>query len=375
MDPRAALATAGLVAGCVAASASAAQAMTAGRAISILEQQRTDNGLPAPLTQRADWSRACAHHNRYMAMNHVLTHHEQRGRPGYTSEGAWAGRNSVLAHGLTWRRGNPFEDAPIHLSQLLAPALRRLGVDEGRGYVCATTFPGYTRAVPAGAALYAYPGVQRTGVPFRERASESPFVPGDFVGLPKGTVTGPHIFVFGPWDRAFGKIVEASLTGPAGPEDIRWVDNLTPRVGAYLPRPSGIVIPAHPLRPLTTYTAHVDLSADETVVSRTWSFTTERVPGSPHLGITSLQRDGTLVRLEARTLSDAKGGLELSAVRGRLRARVRGPRRVADAGGVRTSAFSARLRSSGTWTLTLRFLGSGGWKSRTAIRRVYVPAA
>jgi hypothetical protein len=374
LDPRAALATAGLVAGCIAASAPAAAAMTAGRTISILEQQRADNGLPAGLAQRVDWSRACARHNRYMAMNHVLTHHEQRGSPGYTSDGAWAGRNSVLARGTTWRRGNPFEEAPIHLSQLLAPALRRMGADESRGYVCATTFPGYTRPVPAGEALYTYPGIQRTGVPFRERASESPFVPGDFVGLPKGTVTGPHIFVFGPWDRAFGKIVTASLTGPAGAEDVRWVDNFTPRVGAYLPRPSGIVIPAHPLRPVTAYTAHVDLSADEALISRTWSFTTERVPGSPHLGITSLERDGMLVRLEARTLSDAKGGLELAVTQGGLRARVRGPRRVGDAGGVRTSAFAARLRGGGSWKLTLRFLGRGRWKSRTARRWVHAPA-
>ena len=255
---------------------SAAHAFTAGEIVAALNAQRAANGIPAGIVERPDWSQRCVKHNDYEKQNGgVLTHEEDPAKPGYTEDGKWAGQNSVLASGSSWANGNPFEHAPIHLHQLLAARLAEQGADEHDGLVCATTWPGMTRPHPAGGVVYAYPGDGRTGVPPSEIVHESPFVPGDFVGLPEGTKTGPHVYVMvdGPWNDARTRIDSATLTGPEGAVDVRRVDNFTDQIGQYLP-PGGILIPAKPLRGATTYTAAVSATAGGTQVGRTWSLTT-----------------------------------------------------------------------------------------------------
>jgi hypothetical protein len=268
-----------MVAGLAAAPGPAGAASSA-EIVAALNAQREANGIPAGITERGDWSANCAQHNEYMQQNGSLTHDEDPGAPGYTSGGAWAGQNSVLASGSTWSAGNPFEEAPIHLHQLLAARLSEMGADERYGWVCATTWPGMNRSHTAAGVLYSYPGDGRTEVPAAQTVSESPFTPGDFVGLPEGTTTGPHLYVMVdvPGDDASAQITSASLTGPRGPEDVRWVDNHTDQIGPYLP-PGGIVIPAHPLARGAGYTASVAVVAGGEQLSRTWSFTT--VPNRP----------------------------------------------------------------------------------------------
>src|SRR5262249_55243813 len=157
----------------------------------------------------------------------VLTHYEDPNAPGYTPEGAWAGRNSVLASGASWDGDNPFENAPLHLDQLLGPRLSEMRADDSGGWVCATTWPGMTRSAPPGPVVYTYPGDGASSVPYTQTAHESPFVPGDFVGLPQGTTTGPHLYVLadGPSGSTQAHITGASLSGPDGPVEVRWVDN------------------------------------------------------------------------------------------------------------------------------------------------------
>jgi hypothetical protein len=257
-----------------------AVAATAGEAIARLNAQRAENGIPAGIVERPDWSYKCARHNDYQRQN-GLGHDEDPSRPGYSPEGAWAGQNSVLASGANWDGANPFENAPIHLDQLLAPRLAEMGIDDSAGYVCATTWPGMTRPAPAQATVYTYPGNGRTGVPYAQTASESPFVPGDFVGLPGGTTTGPNILVLA--DRPTigpARITGASLTGPDGPVELRWVDNGTGGIGPYLV-PGGVVIPVRPLRPASAYSASVTVSAEGATTSRAWSFTTAAAPRPP----------------------------------------------------------------------------------------------
>ena len=123
-------------------AAQAAHAATAERAIALLNAQRAANGLPAGIVEDPTLTADCAAHDRYMALNHVLTHFEQPGDPGYSDGGAYAGRNSVLARGANWSESNPYETAPLHLDQLLAPRLRALGSADLDGYSCTTTFPG-----------------------------------------------------------------------------------------------------------------------------------------------------------------------------------------------------------------------------------------
>ena len=231
-------------------------ALSAAESIAMLNAQRAANGIPAEIRENPDWSRKCALHNAYQRENGVLEHEEDPRRPGYTEDGNWAGTNSVLSTG-GWSRegGNPFENAPIHLMQLLAPALAEMGIDGG----CATTWPGYVRAAPS-RALYSYPGDGVRGIPYEQVASERPFVPGDFVGLPEGTRTGPHLYVLSHAEgRSVPVLQTATLTGPDGPVEVRSVTSQSPEVGAYLP-PGAILIPARPLRPKTTYRAHVAMS-------------------------------------------------------------------------------------------------------------------
>jgi hypothetical protein len=86
-----------------------------------LSQQREANGIPGGLVERPDWSVGCAKHNYYGAQTGELRHSEDPSSPYYSAEGDWAAENSVLASGSSWSRENPWEEAPIHLIQLLAP--------------------------------------------------------------------------------------------------------------------------------------------------------------------------------------------------------------------------------------------------------------
>ena len=155
---------------CAMVNPGGAEAISSAEIVQRLSRQREANGIPGGLIEQAD--------------------------PYYTAEGSWAAENSVLASGSSWSQGNPWEEAPIHLIQLLAPQLSEMGAAENDNHNCATTWPGYHRPEPAGLIAYSYPGNGVTGVVPTERAAESPFVPGDQVGLPAGTATGRHLLVY-----------------------------------------------------------------------------------------------------------------------------------------------------------------------------------
>lgn len=265
-----------LLCGVLAANASCAMGASAGRAIDLLNRQRAANGIPAGLVERPDWSHACALHNRYERINHVLAHDEDPQRPGYTRAGAWAGQNSVLGQGTNWNHTNPWLNAPIHLDQLLAVRLTEIGVDDTAGWTCATTFPGLTRTPPDTPAVFTYPGPGRLSVNTRERSNEQPFTPEDFVGLAH-RVTGPHLYVLAdsPGDYPTARILGATLTGPTGDREVRWIDNTSRTIGPYLIS-SGIIIPRSPLRPGTWYTAQVTLRTGGATLTHTWQFRTRR---------------------------------------------------------------------------------------------------
>lgn len=188
-EHRAMLRAASLLATAAAASALAAapaSAATSAEIVSALNAQRSANGIPAGIAERADWSESCRQHNEYMRQNGELTHDEDPSAPGYTADGAWAGQNSVLAQGSTWSAGNPFEEAPIHLHQLLAARLSEMGAEEHDGWVCATTWPGMNRPHPAAAEVYTYPGDGRTDVPVARRRTSSPTRRGTSSACPAG---------------------------------------------------------------------------------------------------------------------------------------------------------------------------------------------
>lgn len=271
--------------GVAAAAALAATAVSAGAAptVSFSPQQilqatnaeRTRHGLPA-VTLRDDWSASCGKHVSWVEQNGVLAHEEQPGTPGYSAEGHWAGTHAILASGSPWSRGNPFAAAPIHLNQMMAPQLRTIGAWEEAGTSCLTTWPGMRLGSSAAPRFSSWPGEGATDVPPSVQAAEMPFVPGQFVGLPPGSVTGPNMMVYAVgWDRV--RIVAATVRPTGGATvDVRTVDRSHTTVGPYLVPGSGFVIPAKPLLPSTAYTVDVKMRNLSTgaVRSTSWKFRT-----------------------------------------------------------------------------------------------------
>jgi hypothetical protein len=298
--------------------AAAARAATGEEAVARLNAQRAAHGIPAGISHNPEWSRWCALHNEYQRLNGGnLTHYEEPGKPGYTPEGAEAGMNSVLSQGDDWNSINPWETAPIHLHQTLAPRLDAMGVDDSGGYVCATTLLSRNRPAPAENAVYVYPG---PGTTHRsaETAAELPYTPGQRVGIAAGTETGPYIYVSvdGPQLTEFSqaRIVSASLTGPDGAVELRTVDNHTDGLEGYLPA-GGELIPLNPLRPRSTYTASVSLvaRAGETDIpfERTWSFSTRGREPWTRWDVSDVREDG--ISVYANATSPAP--IELTATR------------------------------------------------------------
>jgi hypothetical protein len=238
--------------------------LTAAEIVHLLSLQREANGIPGGLSERPDWSAGCDKHNYYEAQTGQFGHSEDPSSPYYSEEGDLAAHSSVIAYGSSWSAGNPWEEAPIHLLQMLAPQMSETGAAESYGRNCLTTWPGYKRPSPATLAAYSYPGNGVTGVVPTEYAAESPFIPGDFVGLPEGTVTGRYLLAYlsGPFGFAEATKITATATlfGPAGPVDLRTIDSTSPDIGAFMPPPSAFVIPVQPLQPLSGYQAVVKWS-------------------------------------------------------------------------------------------------------------------
>lgn len=287
----------------IALATPVARAATADQTLAALNAQRAANGLPAGLTLNPTWSADCALHDHYMAIN-GLTHDEVKGNHGYTDGGAFAGRGAVISQGASWDHGNPYESAPIHLDQLLAPRLLSIGTADAEGYSCTTTFPGWSLTDPPGLTrltVYTYPGDGARIYP-SETAVEDPWTPGDLVGIPHPARTGPYLYVLvdAPGQApAFNPatLSGATLTGPSGPVAVKTVDGNTqiPGGGAlagYL-SPGGFIIPVAPLTGGATYRAHVDVTFGGQTIAHDWTFTTSAVTParapSLHFGAQSIK--------------------------------------------------------------------------------------
>ncbi len=268
--------------GVLTASPAAAD-FTGAEIVHLLSLQREANGIPGGLHERTDWSAGCAKHNYYEEQTGEFGHEENPSSPYYSEEGDLAAHNSVIAYGSSWSSGNPWEDAPIHLLQMLAPQLSETGAAESYGRNCLYTWLGYQRPSPATLAAYSYPGNGVTGVVPIEYAAESPFIPGDFVGLPEGTATGRYLLVYLSGAFGFAEATKvnatATLSGPQGPVDLRTIDSTSPDIGSFMPRPSAFLIPVQPLQSLTTYQAEVMwTTAGAPLFQQRFSFTTGTNP-------------------------------------------------------------------------------------------------
>ena len=269
-----------------------ADAVTAVKAHTLWNKQRKMHGLPAGLVNRAALNDGCRKHNNYMAENNELTHFEDETKPGYTPEGDTAGRSSVLGIGSPpWNTltRNPWENAPIHLAQMLDPSLKYTGYDESQNYECATTLSMYIqgygpRPAPQQSRLYTYPG-PGTRHYRGSRTRELPFTPGQLAGIPQGKLTGPNLYVLihpdssAAWDEK-ADIRRAWLKSPSGRKlAVAVVDETNEQIANYIP-PGGFIIPKRALKAGKRYTAHVSVEFNGKVLRRTWRFrTTSRVTG------------------------------------------------------------------------------------------------
>src|SRR3954447_3171715 len=251
----------------------AAQAVPSSDIIALVNQQRAQNGLPADVRARPEWSDACRRHNDYeLAHGGDITHDESdTTSPSYSPEGAFAADNSVLADEDTWTAAGPWFDAPVHRHQFYTPLLTETGVDDHGGLQCAIVGPAYGRVLPADQ-VWTLPGDAVNGVGASELANEEPVTTNPFVGVATGTRTGPNLLVFtanGP-----AKITTASLTGADGtPVEVRWVDDTTSTIGDSL-QPGGILVPIQPLRDGARYSASVTLTVARRTFTHRWSFAT-----------------------------------------------------------------------------------------------------
>ncbi|MDQ8043446.1 MAG: CAP domain-containing protein [Solirubrobacteraceae bacterium] len=267
--------------GLAACAPTIAHAETASQMLGAINAQRASAGIPAVST-RSDWSAACGQHDAYMAGNRILTHAEDSANSLFTQTGSWAASHSILARDSTGfaSAGNPWTSSPLHQFQALHPWLRTTGIDVTNGYACMVTLAGRDGGYTDDAKLVTYPGFGGT-VPTSETARESPFVPGADVGLPEGTTTGPHLFIYplGPQHYDKVDVRSASLTASDGSDvPLRWVDTTSARSGPYLAG-GAILIPVSPLSEGQTYSLRVEVAASPadnsttTVMSRTTSFT------------------------------------------------------------------------------------------------------
>jgi hypothetical protein len=240
----------------LASASGAPGAATPQQILALLNAQRAHNGIPAGIVEDPSWTADCRQHNRYEQVNDILTHTENAGAPGYTSTGELAGANSVIDVAAPWGSSDPYDDAPFHLFQLLAPALAVAGAADSNGRDCVTTLLGDTRASPTQVIAYSYPGNDLTGVAPSEHADELPTTPAQQLGL-GSAATGPNLFVYftGPWaPGAAAHLSTAVVTGPHGEVAPALVlDNTTPGPlpGSY---PTGaIIVPVAPLLKDTLY--------------------------------------------------------------------------------------------------------------------------
>ena len=184
--------------------------------------------------------------------------------------------------GLDGRPGTQYERAALHLDQLLAPRLERIGSADLDGFTCTTTFPGWTRSDPPAPVVYTVPGPGGT-VGASELAAEQPFTAPQLAGLSGSTRTGPVLIVLadGPGQAPTANpatLSGATLAGPDGPVAVRTVDGTTavPGGGTLAPyiAPGGFLIPVRPLAGRGRYHAHVIVGFAGATIPADWSFTT-----------------------------------------------------------------------------------------------------
>ena len=244
------------------------------KAIGLLNRQRAESGIPGDLTVEPRLSRGCRERvGVYKELPGQFPHTELPGRPGYSVLGKEAAGSSALSLGGgagEWTEiANPWSAAPLHRMTLFSPSSTEAWYGEGTngsnlngvwglGGACMGTGGAREFAEPT---FFSVPGDGDRSVPPSEAAAEVPFTPGQAVGIPSGTRTGPTVLLYAEGSSALPE--SAKLTGPGSRvvptklvTDETWWSPTVGGVGNF------VVIP-RPLKPRTAYHLEVHWSGGE----------------------------------------------------------------------------------------------------------------
>lgn len=234
-----------------------------------------------PLTGDGAQTRACRRHAAAFARTPLIAHFEIRGTPGYSELGDHAARTSVLA--FTPRRMPGPEvwiASAYHRLALLDPRLRTTGYWSEHGVACMGVIDGIGGPTVSRLTGYPYPADGQRGVAPAFGCAETPD-PCAAAGA-KGrrrTIGMPVTIQFdAPQPMITGVRVLAASLRPAGGTAVGIaVQDMRTRVVAPLLRGGAVLLPRRPLRPGTTYVAHVRaLVITRTAGGRTIATRTER---------------------------------------------------------------------------------------------------
>jgi hypothetical protein len=325
----------------LAVAAAPASAATPEQARTSLNAWRAEAGLPAATSTVSDWNTGCQHHNTYMSQNGI-THQETVGAPGYTSDGAKAGNNSVLAQG-SFASQTPkaiWGGGVFHRVPLFSPRLRHIGYAEGSGpggtsFYClwnqnldSSDSPQAIDNSPAARTptlkLYPSPANGEQNVPTTFPGGESPDPHGE-TGVQAADQLGwlISVSVNGPWANGYqGVVVNTSVShatlapasgGAAVPLGISQRGAPTSNYGQYIHEGFGL-FPRQILQTGRTYratvsgTVHTPDVGELPFTNYTWTFRTagpNHDPGAPPVKCRVPQLKGKSLRSAKTALGRA----------------------------------------------------------------------
>jgi hypothetical protein len=242
-----------------------------------LNDLRMQSGL-LPVGLDAERSAKARKHVRYMVLNDAYGHGEEKGRPGYSEDGAWAGIYSVIDWGVT------LEEAA---ERWWATLYHRLSLSDDRlEAVGAAASDGYAMFVPrswVGEGNVDWPGIvpapHSHGIATRAgRERPLPFPDGEQPGY-------PITLQFPGWNDvvtdAKAVLRSVSRKGRTKRVPVYFSDFRRPAHASRRGNDGAIcLIPVKPLEAYTVYRVHVIYTWRGTPCEREWTFTTgpERKP-------------------------------------------------------------------------------------------------
>jgi hypothetical protein len=240
---------------------------------SILTELRIRGGL-RPLALDRAGSADCDKHCDYLKRNRIAdgsgglgSHEESESNPGYTPEGAAAGKASNLAFSGSFRTDvTDWYSSVWHAVPMFDPGLREIGIAlrNGVGMMYFTKREGFQEQI------IAHPVDKAIGIPrtFSENGENPNPVPGTQGGTGCGfpilirLVPPYRELVSAEVTDASGKAIAGTKSSPAKPATPQWPTNSN----------CAAFVPSKPLAPNMTY--HVKFTFAEEAAPVTWTFTT-----------------------------------------------------------------------------------------------------